>query len=251
MTIRIAMWSCSRNVSTATMRSWGSRPDTTVVDEPLYAAWLQMTGAPHPMREEIIAHHPSDWRQVVDALCGPQPTPLLYEKHISKHLLPEMDRSWLASHRHAFLIRHPHPMLLSFQRKLEKVTVEETGLPQQMELWSWLREHHGISAPVVDAQDLLSDPEGVLQQLCTALEVPWDPAMLAWTPGLRATDGVWASHWYDAVATSTGFRPWSPKRGELGTELREVHDACLPAYRFLAARRIRARGASAEGPTSP
>ena len=239
MTIRIAMWSCSRNVSTATMRSWGSRSDTTVSDEPLYAAWLRGTGAPHPMRDVIVAHHESDWRVVIDGLCGPQPAEILYEKHISKHLLPAMDRAWLASHRHAFLIRDPHPMLLSFQRKLEHVTVEETGLPQQMELWMWLKEQHGIEAPVVDARDLLTDPSGVLQQLCQALEVPWDPAMLGWEPGLRSTDGVWAPHWYDAVVSSTGFRSWSAKTGELSPELQAIHDACLPAYRFLAERRIR------------
>ena len=250
MTLRIAMWSCSRNVSTATMRSWGSRSDTTVVDEPLYAAWLRSTGAQHPMRDTILAHHESDWRRVLDGLLGPQSSEILYEKHISKHLLPQMDRSWLATHRHAFLIRHPHPMLLSFQRKLEQVTVEETGLPQQMELWSWLHDHHGITAPVVDSRDLLTDPEGVLQRLCAALEVPWDPAMLRWEPGLRSTDGVWAPHWYDAVTTSSGFRPWAPKPGELSPELQAVHDACLPAYRFLAARRIRARSES-ERTTSP
>lgn len=250
MTIRIAMWSCSRNVSTATMRSWDSRLDTSVVDEPLYAAWLRSTGAPHPMRDTILAHHESDWQRVLDTLLGPQSSDILYEKHISKHLLPEMDRSWLSSHRHAFLIRHPHPMLLSFHRKLEQVTVEETGLPQQMELWSWLQEKHGITAPVVDSRDLLTDPQGVLQQLCAALQVPWTPAMLAWEPGLRSTDGVWASHWYDAVATSTGFRQWSAKHGELDPALQEVHDACLPAYRFLAARRIRARSAS-ERTTNP
>jgi len=241
MTVRIAMWSCSRNVSTATMRAWGSRPDTRVVDEPLYAPWLLLTGATHPMRRDIIAQHESDWRRVVADLCSPIGAPILYEKHISKHLLPEMDRAWLSSHRHAFLTRHPHPMLLSFQHKLEHVTVEETGLPQQQELWQWLRDELGVEAPVVDARDLLTDPAGVLEQLCVALDVAWEPAMLSWKPGLRATDGVWAPHWYDAVETSTGFRPWHQKQGTLNVDLQAIHDACLPAWEFLHARRIRAR----------
>ena len=34
---RLAMWSGPRNISTALMRAWENRPDTTVVDEPLYA----------------------------------------------------------------------------------------------------------------------------------------------------------------------------------------------------------------------
>ena len=38
--IRIAMWSGPRNISTAMMRSWGSRSDTFVIDEPYYAYYL-------------------------------------------------------------------------------------------------------------------------------------------------------------------------------------------------------------------
>ena len=41
--VRVAMWSGPRNISTAMMRSWENRPDTVVVDEPLYAAYLART----------------------------------------------------------------------------------------------------------------------------------------------------------------------------------------------------------------
>ncbi|HCH64689.1 MAG TPA: sulfotransferase family protein [Deltaproteobacteria bacterium] len=221
------------------MRSWESRHDTTVVDEPLYAAWMVATGAQHPMREAILQHHESRWEQVVAQLQGPVGTPILYEKHISKHLCAHMDRAWLASHRHAFLIRDPWPMLLSFQRKVEQVTVAETGLPQQAELWHWLHENLGIDAPVIDARDLLTDPSAMLPKMTAALGVPFDPAMLQWEAGRRPTDGVWASHWYDAVEQSTGFRAYTPSTGALSRELEAVHDACLPAYQFLHARRLR------------
>jgi len=240
MTVRIAMWSCSRNCSTATMRAWGSRADTRVFDEPLYAPWLKLTGAPHPMRATIQAHHETDWRAVVQMLTTAADAPILYEKHISKHLLPQMDRAWLRSHRHAFLIRHPKPMLLSFQKKMDAVTLEETGLPQQAELWRWLEAETGVRSPVVDARDLLTHPAGVLEQLCRSLGVPWDPAMLTWEPGLRETDGIWASHWYDAVEKSCGFHPFRASHGELSPQLEAIHDACLPAYQFLHDRRITA-----------
>ena len=35
--MRIALWSGPRNVSTALMYSFRQRPDTTVIDEPLYS----------------------------------------------------------------------------------------------------------------------------------------------------------------------------------------------------------------------
>ena len=53
--VRLAMWSGPRTVSTALMRSFGSRADTTVVDEPLYAYYLARTGVDHPGRDEVIA----------------------------------------------------------------------------------------------------------------------------------------------------------------------------------------------------
>ena len=68
MPLRLAMWSGPRNVSTAFMRAWENRPDTIVVDEPFYAHYLAVTGLDHPGRDEIVAHHESDWQRVVERL---------------------------------------------------------------------------------------------------------------------------------------------------------------------------------------
>src|ERR1041384_4714581 len=73
VSIRIAMWSGPRNISTAMMRSWGNRDDTFVCDEPLYAYYLKTTGLQHPLAHEIIAGCENDWRKVVDWLTGPVP----------------------------------------------------------------------------------------------------------------------------------------------------------------------------------
>ena len=67
MTVRVGMWSGPRNISTAMMRSWENRPDTVVVDEPLYAAYLHRTGLHHPMREEVIASQPTAIEDAVAA----------------------------------------------------------------------------------------------------------------------------------------------------------------------------------------
>ena len=64
--VRIAMWSGPRNISTAMMRSWGNRPDTFVCDEPFYAHYLHATGRAHPGAEEVIARGETDWRKVID-----------------------------------------------------------------------------------------------------------------------------------------------------------------------------------------
>src|ERR687883_192922 len=46
--LKLSVWSGPRNVSTALMYSFRQRPDTLVVDEPLYGHYLRVTSADHP-----------------------------------------------------------------------------------------------------------------------------------------------------------------------------------------------------------
>ena len=64
----VACWSGPRNISTALMRSWSSRKDTFVTDEPFYAYYLKKTKLKHPQYEEIINHYPSNYDEVVNYL---------------------------------------------------------------------------------------------------------------------------------------------------------------------------------------
>lgn len=242
MAVHIAMWSGPRNISTALMRSFGSRADTAVCDEPLYAVYLARRPVAHPMRDEIVARGETDWRRVAGSLTGPVPggKGVFYQKHMAHHLLPEVGRSWLEGLTHAFLVRDPREMLLSLARVTPDATVLDTGLPQQLELFRAVSARTGRIPPVIDARDVLEDPPGLLRALCTALELEFTPAMLRWEPGLRATDGIWAEHWYGEVAKSTGFERWRPRAGELTGRLAAVHAQCRAPYDELYRHRLTA-----------
>ena len=122
--IRVAMWSGPRNISTAMMRSFGARSDTAVVDEPFYAAYLAASGSIHPMREEVLASQPNDWRRVVDMLLGPVPggKPIYYQKLMTHHMLDHFGREWMSSMRNAFLIRDPAAVLASYVLKRSEIS---------------------------------------------------------------------------------------------------------------------------------
>ncbi len=237
---RIAMWSGPRNISSALMRSFDSRNDTYVSDEPLYAFYLDQTGLDHPGRDEVIAHHEADWRKVVDWLTGPVPgdKPIWYQKMMSHHILMDIDTSWFKQLKHAFLIRDPQDMLTSLTKVLPEVDVEQTGLPSQVEIFDLITEQTGQEPPVLDARDVRLDPEGVLKQLCEVMDIPWDPAMLSWEPGARPTDGIWAKHWYANVEKSTAFAPWVEKGEAVPDELRGVLDECQKLYDHMSAKRL-------------
>lgn len=237
---RIAMWSGPRNISTALMRSFDSRDDSVVVDEPFYAFYLKQTGLQHPVTQEILASQPTDWREVANAMTGPlSPSgSVFYQKQMAHHLLPEIERDWMLQMSNAFLIREPRAMLASYDQKRERATVEDLGFKQQVELYKWLLEQLGSAAPIIDSKDVLSNPGQVLHDLCIELGIGYQPSMLSWEPGLRETDGVWADHWYDAVLNSTGFRPYTPKEIQLSPELEAVAAEAQPYYDYLYERRI-------------
>lgn len=233
--VRIAMWSGPRNISTAMMRAWENRDDTAVTDEPLYAHYLLATGAPHALREAVIASQDNDWRRVVQTLRGPVPDgrAVWYQKHMTQHVTPDMDLDWLDGLTNAFLIRDPDEVVASFARRRDEPALWELGFEMQARLFDTVAEQTGKAPPVFDARDVLEDPEHALRILCTAVGVPFNERMLSWPSGPRASDGVWAKHWYDAVNASTGFAPYQARNVSLPAELQRLADACRPQYERL------------------
>jgi hypothetical protein len=239
--LRIQCWSGPRNVSTALMYAFASRADTRVVDEPLYAHYLRVTGAQHPGREDVLASQDPDGERVVrDLVLGPCDRPVLFLKQMAHHLV-DLDRSFLAHTRNVLLVRDPREMLPSLARSLGEPRLSDTGLERQVELLEHL-DSLGRSPPVLDARELLLDPPGVLAELCARLEIPFDAAMLSWPAGGRSEDGVWARHWYAGVHRSRGFEPYRPPREPFPERLEPLLDHCRPLYERLAERAIRAGG---------
>ncbi len=211
------MWSGPRTLSTALMRSFENRTDTVVVDEPLYGYYLAETGIAHPGRDEILRSMPAAWPEVIEQLTsGPLPAgrSVYYQKHMTHHLLPGVDRGRLAGLRHAFLIRDPRRLLASYARVRDTPTLADLGLEQQVEIY------RRFGGPVIDAADLAARPRAVLEALCAALRIPFQEAMLAWPAGPRPTDGVWAKHWYARVWASTGFDAGRDARSDAGRDAR-------------------------------
>lgn len=234
MTRRVSVWSGPRNVSTALMYSFRQRPDTAVVDEPLYGHYLKRTRAPHPALDDVLAQLEGDGERIVrETLLGPYDAEVVMFKNMAHHL-PGLDRDFLAELENVLLIRDPEEMLPSLAEQLPEPTLRDTGLAEQIELL----EHTlaaGKTPVVVDAKRLLQDPEGVLRRVCGALELPFDPAMLSWPAGPKPEDGVWAPYWYKNVHASTGFARYAPKTAPFPEHLTPLLDVCAPRYRRLRA----------------
>ena len=236
---RIAMWSGPRNISTALMRSFENRTDCVVTDEPFYAHFLHKTGTDHPLREEIIKSRNTDWKKVVDEITGPIPggKNIWYQKHMAQHNLPVDDLNWVEKLKNCILIRHPKEVMLSYLEKYEIKSENQLGYHQQRKLYAMLESLD--KAPfVLDAADILKDPEGMLKKLCKKLTIPFYNEMLSWPAGSRGSDGIWGRHWYGNVEASTEFQPNAKKKGKISSKYQYVYSACMESYEKLYSDRL-------------
>lgn len=231
--MRISLWSGPRNCSTALMYSFGSREDTEIVDEPLFAHYLLESGAQRPSREEVVKTMEADALALVQQIQRPPAQGAhKFFKHMACHLrgfAPEI----FAEDVHLILVRHPSRVLNSYSAHIEHPTLEDLGYAWQL---SWFKrcEQEGWPVAVLDSDAIVAQPETSLKKICEFLGLGWDPEMLRWPAGGRAEDGVWARFWYDKIHKSTGWEPASlAALPAVAGHLREVHATCLPFYAEL------------------
>ena len=232
-TMKIAMWSGPRNLSTAMMYAFGNRPDFAVWDEPFYAPYLAATGQDHPMRDAILDAYETDPSRVAARCAGPIPDgkPHYYMKHMPHHMIDGFPLDWAKDCINIHLIRHPARVIASYGAKRDAMTLEDIGFVQQTQIYDQL------GGLIVDSADIRSDPAGMLQKLCDAIGLNFDPAMLTWPAGGHKDDGIWASHWYGAVHQSTGFAGAEGPLPDV-SESQDILDAALPHYKRLAAQKL-------------
>lgn len=237
---RIAMWSGPRNISTAMMRSFSSRADCAVTDEPFYGAFLKTSGERQPMADEVIADMDCEWHSVAEAMRGPVPggKAVWYQKHMPHHMIGPIDILDFQDHIHAFLIRDPELVVASYAAKNDLRAAQLLGFAQMVDYHSRISDRLGACAPVIDSNDILNDPASMLTALCDALGVDWDPAMLNWATGPHRNDGIWGRHWYGAVQASTGFALPPSVTPSLNDEARRIVDDCRADYEHLARFRL-------------
>lgn len=221
------------------MYSFAARDDCAVWDEPYYAAYLRHSGLIHPMQNEILAawpHHAND----IGVRCqndAPDGSCVFYQKHMTQHMLPEFDRTWIADVTNVFLIRHPARVIASYHAKKESPSLDDIGFRQQAEVFDMVRAG-GQTPIVIDSADIRANPKAMLEKLCSAIGIEFQDAMLSWPKGGNPADGPWAPHWYGAVWNSTGFAGTEGPLPAVDKSLFDVLDAAQEYYHDMAQYRL-------------
>lgn len=204
--MRIACWSGPRNISTALMRSWSSRKDTFVSDEPFYGYYLKETRLNHPMKEDIINSCPTDYQQIIKTISSiiPNNKRIWYQKHMAHHLIDMKELSWLKNFKNCILIREPKYVISSYIKKNKLKNVLELGYPQQLNILEFLNKNN-LPFYIINSDDLLNNPKKELSSWCNYLKIPFEKEMLSWPKGAHKNDGIWGKHWYHNINNSETF----------------------------------------------
>ncbi|WP_452226378.1 sulfotransferase-like domain-containing protein [Lacinutrix cladophorae] len=234
-TKRICLWSGPRNISTTLMYSFAQRQDTKVVDEPLYAHYLNNTDAKeyHPGTQDILDTLEKDGNIVLSKMMTNNEKPVFFFKNMTHHLL-HINRDFMKEKNvyNVILTRDPLEMLPSFDKVIKNPSIADVGYAKHTELLDYL-ETNNIKPIVLDSKRVLLNPKKVLTKLCEFVGIPFDEQMLHWQAGARPEDGSWAKYWYTSIHKSTGFLEYKPKTETFPEHLKPLLKECLPHYNKL------------------
>jgi hypothetical protein len=232
--MKIACWSGPRNISTALMRSWSSRKDMFVSDEPFYGYYLKKQKLKHPMYKEIIENYPNKYNDVVDSLISEIPNNKhhWYQKHMAHHLIDLSKLDWIKKFENCILIRHPKNVINSYTKKNSLNHIDELGYPQQYKIIRYL-DSIDKKFIVIDSHILLNNPKKILSQWCNSINLEFDISMLKWQKGNHPQDGIWWKHWYDNVINTTSFKKFSSNERKLDKKYQSIYDEALDYYNKL------------------
>ncbi len=253
MTHRVALWSAPRCVSTAVERSIMEVENSKVYHEPYSKAHyfgperlnlrykdhsIDPTATFKSLTQNLLKEHNGIEVVFVKNLA------YYVAEHFADILANGMDKF-----KHSFLIRDPRlsiPALyqMSVSTQLtgwDYFDPKESGFREIYDLYHFLTKELGEVPIVMDADDLLDNPEGMMQAYCESTGIKFDKKILRWEPGLVANWQDWMG-WYETVKRSSGFikRETNKKKTFDETELeklpkivKETIEECMPLYEEL------------------
>ncbi len=243
----IALWTCPRSRSTLMTRAFEQLDGCVIFDEPLYGSYLLSHGLDHPHRDECLEALETDYRKVIQKITGglPEGVSFSFQKHISKHLLPDFGVDFLKHLHSFFLIRNPKEIILSYQKILGNLNLHAVGIKELYIIFKEIEALSGETPIVIDSTDFVRNPKISLKLLCSHLGVAFSEEMLSWKPKFEDSNllftgklSPFASTWYSTVMNSSGFIPHEEKEADFPDELTTLLEDCMFFYNKLYEHRL-------------
>ena len=228
------------------------RGDLACFHEPFGEAWYQGDDARAPRLSADSPRKPGlSFASVLARLRETAARRPVFSKDMPQFTDHLWTDDFLDGFQHSFLIRDPARVLASLRRSWQKsnnvegFTRNEIGFDAQRALFDRLADKYAETPVVIDSDDLLADPPGMVAKYCAAIGIPFIAEALSWEPGNRS-EVLWYdgddSIWHESLKNSDGLKaqPHEPVViAELPSRLQDLYRDFLPHYQHLHAHRLR------------
>jgi len=236
----ITLWYVPRSLSTAFERMMMQRGDFKVFHEPFYLFYLKER-ASTALGLKPDLNHPVDFPEILAMIRSAAFEAPVFFKDMPCCVISRADKDFLSIFENTFIIRDPAKTLVSYYRLDPNFTIIEAGYAEQRKMFERVMDITGKVPALVDAEDLVENPYGVVKGYCERVGIPFMPEALTWEAVLKPEWTHWEV-WHLDVARSTGFTK-DMEAYDISVHdvprLSEMYELCMPHYEAIYQYRIR------------
>jgi hypothetical protein len=232
------LWATPRSTSTAFEWMIRVRGDMNCFHEPFGEWWYQGEGAPWPRIKPESPRIPGlTFESVWDSLQQAAQQGPVFSKDFPHYIEHAWTDLFLGQFNHSFLIRDPAKVVTSMFKHWPDFVLKEIAIVEQRALFDRLADKLGKAPPLIDSDDLLEDPAGIVEAWCNSMSIEFIPEALNWKPGDR-TEVSWydGGSWHGNLANSDGLKPQPRKYIDISQapdRVQEIYETVLPHYQHM------------------
>ena len=242
----LVLWATPRSTSTAFEWMMRMRGDMACFHEPFGEWWYQGDGAPWPRLTPESPRIPGLTFEIVwEKLKAAASKGPVFSKDFPHYIEHAWSDEFLSYFNHSFLIRDPAKVATSMYKHWPDFHIKEMAILEQRQLFNRLADTVGRAPALIDSDDLLEDPFGIVEAYCEAVGIAFLPEALTWEPGER-DEVAWydGGSWHENLRRSDGLKP--QKRSyidisEAPDRVKEIYETVLPHYEAMHRHRLTTR----------
>lgn len=247
----LALWATPRSTSTAFEWMMRQRGDMVCLHEPFGEWWYEGEDArwprlrPDSPRKTGLTFE-AVWAKIQDVAAKGA----VFTKDFPHYIEAHWSDEFLSHFNHSFLIRDAAKVCTSVQKRWPDVHLKELAFAEQRQLFDRLTDQLGAPPPVIDSDDLLADPVGIVRAYCHAVGIPFVESALTWEAGADTGSYSWydGGSWHEKLKGSTGLAPQTPGYvaiGEAPERAQKLYALTKPHYDHLYQYRLKPMAAAA------
>ena len=216
------MWSTPRSLSTAFEISISTLPDVKVFHEIFLVPALKISNpyTKTPVNSTTSLNH--SFEDAREMICRDYPgISAIFTKNTALRIQGRYEAFLDEDFTHSFLIRNPQRVVISSYELskdcfTEGYSKDEIGFVQLHDFYFFLRRHLSTSPVIIDADDLLANPEEMMELYCKNVGLTYKHGMTKWESecgwGPDFQEQIVFDHpaWHETAVQSTGFKEPTP-----------------------------------------